>query len=111
MLFRHPALSEVTLLAGILPLTFCTAGFATGAPSVKLPSWEHVVGLVTPDFRDDGTAVRVVGTNAVDAVESGAFGGLWVGSRRWLEENPTNQNISTSFGVKGTRLEVSKSQN
>ena len=81
MLFRHPALSEVTLLAGILPLTFCTAGLATGAHSWKLPSREHVVGLVTPDFRDDGTPVRVVGTNAVDAVESGAFGGLWVGSR------------------------------
>ena len=39
----------MALLAGILPLRFCTAGFATGAPSQKLPSLGHVVDFVTPD--------------------------------------------------------------
>ena len=54
VLLTYPALSGVALLAGILPLRYCAAGFATKGPSWKLPSRGHVAKLITPEFRNDG---------------------------------------------------------
>ena len=46
-LFRYPPGSGRALLAGTLPLRYCTTRFACSSPTWRLPESGHVAGLVT----------------------------------------------------------------
>ena len=51
LLFRYPPRSSGALLAGTLPLQYCSNKFACRVPFWTLPVPGHVVGLVTADIR------------------------------------------------------------
>ena len=46
-LFQYPPRSSGALLAGTLPLRYCSARFASGIPFWALPVLGHVAGLIT----------------------------------------------------------------
>ena len=50
-LFQYPPRSSVALLAGTLPLRYCSAKFACRVPFWTLPVPGHVYGLVTADVQ------------------------------------------------------------
>ena len=61
LLFGYPSWSAAALLAGVLPLRYCSARLACRFPKWKLPDKGHVCELVTDSVVDD----RVLGGDVV----------------------------------------------
>ena len=58
-LFQYPPGSSGALLAGTLPLRYCSARFACGVPFWTLPVPGHVAGLVAADLAARVSAAEV----------------------------------------------------
>ena len=75
VLYGYPSGSAATLLAGVLPLRYCSARLACRFPNWKLPDKGHVGELVTDSVDDD----RVLGCDGVCRVSfPGSAGGAGV---------------------------------
>ena len=75
ILFGYPGGSAAALLAGVLPLRYCSARLACRFPNWKLPDKGHVCELVTDRVVDD----RVLGSDRFCRVSfPGSAGGAGV---------------------------------
>ena len=61
VLFGYPCGSDAALLAGVLPLRYCSARFACTFPTWRLPDKGHVCELVT----DGVLGARVLGGDGI----------------------------------------------
>ena len=60
-MFGYPCVSAAALLAGVLPLRYCSARFACKLPTWRLPDRGHVCELVT----DGVVGARVLGGDGI----------------------------------------------
>ena len=68
LLFHYPSRSSGALLAGTLPLRYCSAKFASRTPFWALPVPGHVAGLVTVEVQAAQVGEAVVVRRGVDFV-------------------------------------------
>ena len=74
LVFHYPPRSSGALLAGSLPLRYCSAKFASRTPLWALPIPGHVAGLVTDGVRAAQIGEAAVVSRAVDFVDASGSG-------------------------------------